>query len=78
MENSADPDQLASSEFFRSQLISIYTVCKGRVYPGSAWQGLILLAEKKNKKKNNLSYLELIVVQISMETNCIYHKYLET
>ena len=26
--------------FFRSQLIWIYTVCKGRVYPGSAWQGL--------------------------------------
>ena len=32
--NSADPDQ------FRSQLIWIYTVCKGRVYPGSAGQGL--------------------------------------
>ena len=31
MENSADPDQLAS-----------YTVCKGRVYPGSAGQGLTL------------------------------------
>ena len=27
--------------FFRSQLIWIYTVCKGRVYPGSAGQGLI-------------------------------------
>ena len=26
--------------FFRSQLIWIYTVCKGRVYPGSAGQGL--------------------------------------
>ena len=25
--------------FFRSQLIWIYTVCKGRVYPGSAGQG---------------------------------------
>ena len=35
MANSADPDQ------FRSQLIWIYTVCKGRVYTGSAWQGLI-------------------------------------
>ena len=49
MANSADSDQLASSEanrsgstlfakagyirFFRSQLIWIYTVCKGRVYP---------------------------------------------
>ena len=30
MINSVDPDQLAS----------IYTVCKGRVYPGSAGQGL--------------------------------------
>ena len=39
MANSADPDQLASSDF--SQLIWIYTVCKGRVYPGSAGQGLI-------------------------------------
>ena len=28
--------------FFRSQLIWIYTVCKGRVYPGSAGQGLTL------------------------------------
>ena len=27
--------------FFRSQLIWIYTVCKDRVYPGSAGQGLI-------------------------------------
>ena len=36
MTNSADPDQLA----LRSQLIWIYTVCKGRVYPGSAGQGL--------------------------------------
>ena len=36
MANSADPDQLASS----SQLIWIYTACQGRVYPGSAGQGL--------------------------------------
>ena len=35
MANSADP-----VGFFRSQLILIYTVCKGRVYPGSAGQGL--------------------------------------
>ena len=38
MANSADPDQLAS----RSQLIWISTVCKGRVYLGSAGQGLSL------------------------------------
>ena len=30
-----------SVDFFRSQLIWIYTVCKGRVYPGSVGQGLI-------------------------------------
>ena len=36
LHDSADPDQLASS----SQLIWIYIVCKGRVYPGSAEQGL--------------------------------------
>ena len=35
MANSADPDQLASP----SQLIWIYTVCKGRVYQGSIGQG---------------------------------------
>ena len=36
MANSADLDQLASSE----AVIWIYTVCKGRTYPGSARQGL--------------------------------------
>ena len=36
MASSADPDQLASSE-------GIYTVCKGKVYPGSAGQGLIVI-----------------------------------
>ena len=36
MVNSADPDV----GFFRSQLIWIYTVCKCRVYPGSAGLGL--------------------------------------
>ena len=36
MTNSADPDQLASSEANWSG----YTVCKDRVYPGSAGQGL--------------------------------------
>ena len=41
MTNSADPDQLASEGFFICQLIWIYTVCKGRVYPGSAGRRLI-------------------------------------
>ena len=36
MANSVDPDQ------FRSQLIWICTVCKGRLYPGSTGQGLKL------------------------------------
>ena len=36
MANCADPDQLASSE----ASIWIYTVCKGRAYPGSAGLGL--------------------------------------
>ena len=37
MPNRADPDQFG---FFRCQLIWIYTVCKGRAYPGSAGPGL--------------------------------------
>ena len=35
--------QIQISRFFRSQLIWICTVCKGRVYPDSAGQGLILV-----------------------------------
>ena len=31
----------------RSQLIWIYSVCKGRIYPGSAGQGLIKMAKAK-------------------------------
>ena len=58
MANSADPDQLA---FFRGQLIWIYTVCKGRLYWGSAGQGLInddtyrraLIILQNGEKKNN-------------------------
>ena len=44
MTNSADPDQLASSDtkWSGSQLIWIYTVRKDRVYLGSAGQGLIM------------------------------------
>ena len=44
MASSADSDQLASS----SQLIWIYTVCKGRVYLGSTGQGLTLSMLGKN------------------------------
>ena len=57
MANSADPDQLASS------LIWIYTVCKGRVYPGSAGQGLTshnqngvkMLTAEKGETQNSMS-----------------------
>ena len=41
MTNSADPDQLASSEAKRSGT----TVCKDRRYQGSAGLGLILRAQ---------------------------------
>ena len=32
--------QIQISWLLRSQLIWIYTICKGKVYPGSAGQGL--------------------------------------
>ena len=50
MTNSADPDL-----HFRSQLIWIYTVCKGMVYQGSARQGLTssFRIYKNECKKNN-------------------------
>ena len=61
MSNSADPDQLASSEANRSGS----TVCKGRVYPGSAGQGfmthqplwaiLCCLLEKEIKETEKLA-----------------------
>ena len=50
MANSADRDQLASSE-----LIWIYIVCKGRVYRGSAEQGLNM-APDKTRSENYFSY----------------------
>ena len=50
MLTSIDPDHLV---VFRSQQIWINTVCKGRVYPGSAGQGL---------KYQSGGYREMIVV----------------
>ena len=52
MANNADPDQLASSEanwsgFTLFAKIWIYTVCQGRVYPGSAREGLTSLHNEK-------------------------------
>ena len=46
--------------FFRSQLIWIYTVCKGRVYPGSAGQGLKCICASFLWKKHYL----LIILKI--------------
>ena len=51
MTNSADPDQ------FWSQLIWIYTVCKGSVYPCSAEQGL----RTTTKGKDALFYWSLTI-----------------
>ena len=45
MANSADPDQLASSGKFSTLYFQFYTVCKGRVYLGSAGQGLSFLQQ---------------------------------
>ena len=47
MANSADPDQLASPE----ANLWIYTVCKGRVYLGSAGQGLNTTSHNKQHSK---------------------------
>ena len=44
MANSTDPDQLAS------ELIWIYTVCKGSAYLGSAEQGFKIQEYDKRKK----------------------------
>ena len=43
--------QIQISWLLRSQLIWIYTVCKGRVHPSSAGQGLIffLISQRKHK-----------------------------
>ena len=61
MANSADPDQLASSE---ANLIWIYTVFKGSVYLGSAGKGLkhMLwnLISKSAKPQNICFHIEKI------------------
>ena len=41
MTNSADPDLLAS---WKPTDLALHSVCKGRVYPGSAGLGLILVS----------------------------------
>ena len=63
MANSADPDLLASEVgFFRSQLIWIYTACKGRIYPGSAGQGLIF---------NSSCITVVAVVNVEVKQVCV-------
>ena len=41
-----------------SQLIWIYIVCKGRVYPGSAGQGLIIMYKKELKAEYFDHYID--------------------
>ena len=67
MANSADHDQFC---FFRSQLICIYTICKGTVYPGSAGQGL-------NSWKHDVRHINLHLVsgQIQQMTNWGHFSY---
>ena len=43
--------QIQISWLLRSQLIWIFTVCKGRVYPGSAGQGLTVLTGNKGTEQ---------------------------
>ena len=59
--------------FFRNQLIWIYTVCKGRVYPGSAWQGfrvnmeiIFLILPKALNQTNKL-------INIFCISTCAWH-----
>ena len=70
MTDSADPDPLVS----RNQLIWIYSVCKGRIYPGSAGQGLIffIISPKKHvvglwqfQRHLNYSWLSLSRTRLS-------------
>ena len=50
MTNSVAPDQL------RSQLIWIYTVCKGREYPGTAGQELLYGNKKKESTQGRIQW----------------------
>ena len=62
--------------FFRSQLIWIYTVCKGRVYPSSAGQGLIYnleLAMKMLLFLERYSSLGSIVLNPVKLAHCVMH-----
>ena len=49
--------------FFRGQLIWIYTVCKGRIYPGSAGQGLNLSLNNNN----NNNKIGIIIINITRQ-----------
>ena len=68
--------------FFRSQLIWIYTVCKGRTYPGSAGQGLMstnnnFFMKKKKKKipRIIISYSSLTITTLSLWANSADNKF---
>ena len=60
MTNSADLDYIRLNGFFKSQLIWIYTVCKGRAYAGSAGPGLI---------DRNFRYFGIVRVHVSLINN---------
>ena len=59
--------------FFRSQMIWIYTVCKGRVYLGSAGQGLTLSMLGKNFSSNIFKYFFLFSQKTGLKfyANCL-------
>ena len=61
MTNSADPDQ------FRSQLIWIYTVYKGRIYPGSAGQGLNRMANSIAVSSGSTLFAKVFVLVVRAE-----------
>ena len=56
--------------FFRSQLIWIYTVCKGRVYLGSAGEGLIAFLYKA------LYFQSLLVKLDTIKFCCSYFQHI--
>ena len=74
MANSADPDQ------FRSQLILIYPICKGRAYPGSVGLGLIQYdqitadsSEAENVRLSNDkcgSFNQNHIITLAINRNC--------
>ena len=57
MANSADPDQL------QKPTIWIFTICKGRVYPGSAGQELT----KKEEEERVIAVIAIVFPHSSLQ-----------